>query len=256
MVLAQRGGVRGGGGGGSFHSAPSGGHVSSGAAGGGRPSGMVSRPAVAARPADARPSYPRTFGPRPSYGRSPYRPTAQTDRAANGENRGRGNGASRTYRRRVGYGYIGYPYSYPGYGYYGDFFPWDWNDPDDPNLQSANQENYVSSGYAGDQQADAGPYNGPYDDGPNVDGPPDMARPAYNGASSEEGDASVAQNPTVALIFKDGRRLEIRNYVATHTRILVRDPGVTQDILVSMLDMPATMAANQAAGVDFSLPGY
>jgi hypothetical protein len=151
--------------------------------------------------------------------------------------------------RRVGYGYgglAGYPYGYLGYYPYGglDLFG---DDADDPNLQNS----YVSSGYDGDpggqQQADTGP-----DDGTYIDPPQNGPRPPYNPAGANSDGLPQAK---VALIFKDGRRLDIQNYVATRTRILVRDTGANRDIPVSTLDIPATQAANEAAGVDFSLPG-
>jgi hypothetical protein len=145
----------------------------------------------------------------------------------------------------------GYPYGYLGLGnywylnnflnspiYLGD------DDPNDPNLQG----NYAN--------ADPGPYAGPYED-EYADPAPESARPAYN-AGAYGGDPQTSraqQQPKVELIFKDGHKLEIQDYVATRTRILVTEGGTSREILVALLDVPATLAANQAAGVDFSIPG-
>jgi hypothetical protein len=152
----------------------------------------------------------------------------------------------------------GYPYGYPGYGYGGFGFnpyltsylnaPLDLgdNDPNDPNLQS----NYANN--------DPGSYAGPYADG-YAEPPVESARPAYDGGAAaypnaQQADASQP-HPKVQLIFKDGHKLEIEDYVATKTRILVTEGGTSREILVAALDVPATLAANQAAGVDFSIPG-
>jgi hypothetical protein len=143
---------------------------------------------------------------------------------------------------------VGYPYGYPGYYPYGGLNLFG-DDLDDPNLQ----DSYVSNGYAGDpgdqqQEADAGPYEGPYPDPQQY-----TARPPYDPGGDPS--AGGLPQPKTALIFKDGRRLDVQNYVATRTRILVGDSGITRDIPVSALDIPATEAANETAGVDFSLPG-
>lgn len=237
-LVAQRGG-------GSGHGGGSGGHFSSGArfSTGARATGRVAPPSRAFAPA-------RSFNYRPAT--SPYSAGAHRSPQYGSRRSGYGYG-----RRRVGYG-VGYPYGYyPGFAYPGF---WDsgigWYDPDDPN-------NATSSGDSGDagsyQQAYSGPPDSPYGD-PNA-GPydypqADTARPPYypgaGGASSSDPEAPQAK---VTLILRDGRRLEIQNYVATRTRILVRDAGANRDIPVSSLDIPATLAANQASGVEFSVPG-
>lgn len=63
------------------------------------------------------------------------------------------------------------------------------------------------------------------------------------------------QHPKVTLVFKDGRRLQVENYAVTQTKVLVTDKSVERDIPITALDVDATTAANDAAGVEFSLPG-
>ncbi len=247
MLLAQHGGGAGHSGGGSF------GHS------GGGSFGHASAPAMSHFSGS-----PRSFaGSRPAavprgYAQSPrnaYRGPASSYypgsnyRAAGGAYAGRRPDRN----RRVGYGYArgyGYPYGYPGfdnYWYLNSFLnsPLDLgsNDPNDPNLQS----NYAAN--------DSGAYAGPYEDS-YPDPPMDSARPPYDGGSGYGAEPqAVRQQPKVQLIFKDGHKLEIQDYVATRTRILVTEGGRNREILVASLDVPATLAANQAAGVDFSIPG-
>lgn len=67
---------------------------------------------------------------------------------------------------------------------------------------------------------------------------------------------STSENPeTVTLIFNNGQPPEqIQNYLATSTTLTVIDGTRHRDIPVAELDIPATIKANHAAGVDFSLP--
>jgi hypothetical protein len=67
---------------------------------------------------------------------------------------------------------------------------------------------------------------------------------------------STAANPeTVTLIFNNGQPPEqIQNYLATHTTLMVFDGTRRREIPVAELDVPATIKANRAAGIDFSLP--
>jgi hypothetical protein len=156
-------------------------------------------------------------------------------------------------RNRVGYGY---GYGYPGiigysFGYPGDYGALGFNDGDDPNQQS--NGGYTGNDYANAQDPNAGPeYAYQY--------PPDTGRPPYTGgALGDQPDSNAPasdglEHPSVTLVFKDGHTLKIQNYAATRTKIFVRDAGAERDIPVTLLDLSATQAANDQAGVDFSLP--
>jgi hypothetical protein len=57
------------------------------------------------------------------------------------------------------------------------------------------------------------------------------------------------------LIFKDGRPpVEIHNYALTATTLYALDGDSRKEIPLSLLNVPATVEANRAAGVDFALP--
>jgi hypothetical protein len=74
---------------------------------------------------------------------------------------------------------------------------------------------------------------------------PDQAQPSPVPESAE----------AVTLVFKDGRPSEqIHNYILTQTTLYVRDQH-PRDIPTDQLDLAATAKVNQAAGVDFQLPG-
>ncbi len=178
----------------------------------------------------------------------------------------------------VGYGYGGYPAYGFGLGYYGGLGLDDY-DPNDPNSQ-AHPQDVVAPNQQDYGQREAGQGNGqqqyPGGYGP---GPQDAAaagwgdagpgpRAAYrsgNGAGQDTESAAVSSgvsarsdgltHPRVTLIFKDGRKpLTVQNYAMTQSKIFVRDQGAEQDVPIRDLDVAATMAANDRAGVDFALP--
>jgi hypothetical protein len=60
----------------------------------------------------------------------------------------------------------------------------------------------------------------------------------------------------VTLVFNDGRPpLQVNNYVLTGSSVFVAEHGHQRVIPVADLDLPATIAQNREAGVDFALPG-
>ena len=68
---------------------------------------------------------------------------------------------------------------------------------------------------------------------------------------------SVASEPELTLIFNDGHREAIHNYVLTHDALIVMDQaasGRQQQIPLASLNLPATEQAAQQAGLDFSPP--
>jgi hypothetical protein len=59
--------------------------------------------------------------------------------------------------------------------------------------------------------------------------------------------------PTV-LIFRDGRRVEIQNYVIVGQTVWIVDENTSTKISVEELDLEATQKENQSRGVRFPLP--
>lgn len=81
--------------------------------------------------------------------------------------------------------------------------------------------------------------------------PSSRYRPAYQGLMSEE----VHAQPATTLILKDGKpSTQVHNYVLTSSTLYALDDGARIEIPISEIDVPATIAANRTAGVDFSLP--
>jgi hypothetical protein len=81
---------------------------------------------------------------------------------------------------------------------------------------------------------------------------PPLFRPMYQGPIVA---APVHPQPATTLIFKDGRPPEqVHNYALTATTLYALDGEMRQEIPLSLLDVPATIAANHATGVDFALP--
>jgi hypothetical protein len=67
--------------------------------------------------------------------------------------------------------------------------------------------------------------------------------------------APVLPQPATTLIFNDGRpRVQVHNYALTPGTLYALDGESRQEIPLSMLNVPATIAVNRAAGIDFALP--
>jgi hypothetical protein len=60
--------------------------------------------------------------------------------------------------------------------------------------------------------------------------------------------------PATVLVFRDGTRTEIQNYAAMGKELYAFAPQGTKKILVSDLDVPATIEVNEERGVEFHLP--
>ena len=81
---------------------------------------------------------------------------------------------------------------------------------------------------------------------------PPLFRPAYQGQIDTP---PVHAQPATTLIFKDGRPpAQVHNYALTATTLYALDGESHQEIPLSLLNVPATVEANRAAGVDFALP--
>jgi hypothetical protein len=77
-------------------------------------------------------------------------------------------------------------------------------------------------------------------------------RPEYRGPDTF---APVEAQPATTLIFKDGRpAVEVHNYALTGSTLYVLDGEMRQEIPLAQLNVPATVAANRSAGIDFALP--
>ena len=81
---------------------------------------------------------------------------------------------------------------------------------------------------------------------------PSPFRPAYQ---EQVEAAPVHAQPITTLIFKDGRPpVKVQNYALTASTLYALDGESRQEIPLSLLDVPATVTANRATGVDFALP--
>jgi len=140
----------------------------------------------------------------------------------------------------------------------------------------------ASDGSAGDYGEDGSGYpQSPYAPDPGYAGQYGMGQPAspqyapggarqsaparqpYTGSAPEnrpdsqqpQGSSVGSNSAAVTVIFKDGRPPEhIRNYLLTADTLTVFEPHYRQ-IPLGQVDMAATVAANEEAGVDFRVPG-
>lgn len=63
-----------------------------------------------------------------------------------------------------------------------------------------------------------------------------------------------AQPTPAVLVFRDGRQMQVDNYVITADRLFTLGPDQHRTIQLSELDLNATVKANQDRGVSFSVP--
>ena len=163
------------------------------------------------------------------------------------------------HRDGFGVGFLGFPY-------YGDpqaFVGADNGDDTDQQVQPS-----APAGPDNGQQAPSAE-GGPYDEGyppqrapyapqgyppPPQNGGPSSAQSAAAQSSAEQTDG--LDHPAVTLVFNDGRQpMKVHSYALTGSSVFVAESGHQRVIPLTDLDLPATIAQNRDAGVDFELPG-
>jgi hypothetical protein len=111
---------------------------------------------------------------------------------------------------------------------------------------AAHRRSVQGSGVAGN----GGPAVGPEDEDaidaprgsfPAKDAPENLAEP-------------ITVQPDTVLIFKDGHRSEVVNYAIVGDTLFQFVDGRARKILLSDLDLPATLKINEDQGVDFTVP--
>jgi hypothetical protein len=137
------------------------------------------------------------------------------------------------------FGYGGY-YAYPNYGYpyYDDYGYY-------PSDNYADSGGYTSDqGYQGQQQAEI-----------------DRLENEVDRLRQERGSAAKSQRPDKSdlhslteLVFRDKHTQEVENYAITGGTFWIFDGQQAKRVSLSELDVPATIKANDARGVDFQLP--
>lgn len=155
-----------------------------------------------------------------------------------------GNSARRPYDGRDRYRSPYRGYGLPYYANSWEVLPWDLGYPD-------------SGGYYDDSGDVAQQPQPPYVAAPDEGYRPEYGeQPQYQEAPSMVSTTDSAE-PQLTLIFNDGHRQTIRNYAVTRDAVIVMDraaAGYQQKIPLSSLNLEATEAAAQQAGLDFSPP--
>lgn len=121
--------------------------------------------------------------------------------------------------------------------------------PEGPYQGYEGQSSYSGQGYAPPRRA---PYNPEgYPPAAQSSGAAQIAAPQSTSAPDDGLD-----HPAVTLVFNDGRPpMQVHSYVLTNSSVLIAEKGHQRVIPVTDLDLPATVAQNRDAGVDFKLPG-
>ena len=140
-----------------------------------------------------------------------------------------------------GYGYYGYPY----WGYYDPY--WWWNSGssyDDDEAQERQLANEMNEQNLEEQQRlrqqDQDAYAQP------------MSRPRDVQPTKQE--PAQTESATL-LVFRNGSQREIHNYAIVDGMLFNFTASRTEKIPLAILDIPATVKANDDRGVDFHLPG-
>jgi hypothetical protein len=77
--------------------------------------------------------------------------------------------------------------------------------------------------------------------------------------SSSPGESNQSQLPPAVLVFRDGHREQVQDYVIASGKLYLRgdywrDGYWTRTVELATLDVPRTLSANQENGVNFVLP--
>jgi hypothetical protein len=155
------------------------------------------------------------------------------------------------YRRNYPLVYAGYPWLIPyGFGLGAGYGLSDGDELDDQTGEGIYQ--------APPLQAEQPPmdYRQMADDAPPPFRP--AYQPAYQGQTAQvpiPAPEPVRDQPATTLIFRDGRPpAQVRNYALTGTTLYAFEGDLRKEIPLSLLNVPATVETNRAAGVDFALP--
>jgi hypothetical protein len=251
-VCAQRGGGHGAAGGGHaggfggghasgggahFGSGLGGGHIGGGFAG---HSGFVSHGATGSHFAPHMGSG-RYFARNGRFGHSGWGRFGDHDRDHHHHFRNGWGSPYYGYGNGYGYPYYGYPY----YSYLPGIDPYWWWDtyPSDDSEQrqlaeESNQQNLDEQQALREQDQDAYAQSRPQ---------PRAPQPA---ASQQPDD-----DPKTLLVYRDQHQREVQNYAIVDDVIYVFTPQRTEKVPLAILDIPATIRANEDRGVDFHLPG-
>jgi hypothetical protein len=167
-----------------------------------------------------------------------------------------------------GFSSFGLGYGLPAYGYYDPGYTGaayapptlEYDDTHDRQMNELvldlrdqqRQLDYLIGSLQGQQQGYA----------PQQQAPPPQQGPAPRGSMLRQSRPSGAsanaapehQQPATTLVFKDGHRVDVYNYVMAKGTLTVLDTGARQKIALTQLDLPATQKANDDRGVTFKAP--
>jgi hypothetical protein len=153
-----------------------------------------------------------------------------------------------------GYGYGRWPYFYSAYGYpYYGYDPW-WdawwwdNGPTSYDQDSMNQRQLA---------AEMNQQNLQEQDWLRQQNQNDQDQDAYARPSRQAQPAAEAQpqnDPATVLVFRDQQQREIHNYAIADGILYNFTASRTEKIPLAVIDIPATVKANDDRGVEFHLP--
>ncbi len=143
-----------------------------------------------------------------------------------------------TRRSHFGYGgYYGYPYyGYPSYYDDGGYYPSD--NYADGSTYAPDQE---------DQQRQQAEIN-------RLEDEVDRLRQERSSTAGSQSPSGADLRSLTELVFRDKHTQEVQNYAIVGQTFWIFDGQQPKRVSLSELDVPATIKANDARGVDFQLP--
>jgi len=143
-----------------------------------------------------------------------------------------------------------YPYYYP-YAYYNGDEASDDAEARAQPLAEEDPEQYRGGPTIFDRRGSGVRYPNEYADGAPV---PPTHRPSEAAPAAAEAIPESAPQPATVLVFQDGHKLDVTNYAIVGSNLYDFSAGRRLKIPLSELDLAATRKANDAIGVDFTLP--
>ena len=145
-----------------------------------------------------------------------------------------------------------YPYYYP-YAYYNGYME-DASDYEEVRAQSHAEEDpeqYRGGPTIFDRRGSGVRYPNEYADAAPV---PQTPPPSEAAPAAVEAPPESPPQPATVLVFQDGHKLDVTNYAIVGSNLYDFSGGRRLKIPLSELDLAATRKANDAIGVDFTLP--
>jgi hypothetical protein len=152
-----------------------------------------------------------------------------------------------------GFGFGGYPFfntwGWGGWPYYTDYTAWDYDQQQNQYDYQTQQNMQLQAELQDDQRQQFELEQQLADLRAAAAAPRQPQPPPQPAAAPVE-----SEMPPTVLVFRDHHQVDIRNYAIANNTLWEFAPHWTRKVALSDLDIPATIAANEERGIEFSVP--